>query len=252
MGWSLFFLKRYDEAIEECVKAIALDPDFGNPYNDIGVYLMEQGHWREARPWLEQAADAPRYEERHFAWMNLARLYEKIGPWREALRCYRRAIDLEPDYQLAQTGIEVADCADELKSVMSNAQKRLPGMINSSEVFCIMQLVSCFWLRLNPPDIAQFPRGAVANQLRFAVGNFHKIQLAFGLIEHAGGIGRPGGECDRVRRDGALQFTSRACRGASRSGWCSSHRPRPAATPHRVNRSAALLHPHILSPYQRT
>jgi tetratricopeptide (TPR) repeat protein len=60
LGWALSFLKRYTEAIEECAKAIALDPGFGNPYNDIGVYLMEQGHWREARPWLEQAADAPR------------------------------------------------------------------------------------------------------------------------------------------------------------------------------------------------
>ena len=107
LGWSLSFLKRYDEAIEECAKAIALDPDFGNPYNDIGVYLMEQGHWHEARLWLEQAVDAPRYEERHFAWMNLARMYEKIGPWREALRCYRRAIDLEPDYQLARQALKL-------------------------------------------------------------------------------------------------------------------------------------------------
>src|SRR5512140_3775571 len=57
LGWSLSFLERYDEAIAECAKAIEIDPDFGNPYNDIGVYLMEQGNWREARPWLEQAAD---------------------------------------------------------------------------------------------------------------------------------------------------------------------------------------------------
>jgi tetratricopeptide (TPR) repeat protein len=48
LGWSLSFLKRYDEAIEECAKAIALDPDFGNPYNDIGVYLMEGALARSA------------------------------------------------------------------------------------------------------------------------------------------------------------------------------------------------------------
>ena len=34
---------KLDEAIEECYKAIDRDPDFGNPYNDIGAYLIEKG-----------------------------------------------------------------------------------------------------------------------------------------------------------------------------------------------------------------
>lgn len=34
--------KELEEAIAECHKAIALDLDFGNPYNDIGVYLIER------------------------------------------------------------------------------------------------------------------------------------------------------------------------------------------------------------------
>ena len=105
LGWLLSFLERYPEAIEECQKAIAVDPDFGNPYNDIGVYLIEQGRHREALPWLEIATIAPRYESTHFAWMNLGRVYEKIGPWQEALRCYRRAIVLEPNYQVAQQAL---------------------------------------------------------------------------------------------------------------------------------------------------
>ncbi|MBI4487439.1 MAG: tetratricopeptide repeat protein, partial [Deltaproteobacteria bacterium] len=36
LGWTYSFQGHYEEAIEECKKAIALDPDFGNPYNDIG------------------------------------------------------------------------------------------------------------------------------------------------------------------------------------------------------------------------
>jgi hypothetical protein len=32
-----------DDAITECHHAIEVDPDFGNPYNDIGAYLIEQG-----------------------------------------------------------------------------------------------------------------------------------------------------------------------------------------------------------------
>src|SRR5439155_5250984 len=32
-GWALSFLGRYDDAIEECKRAIEVDPSFGNPYN---------------------------------------------------------------------------------------------------------------------------------------------------------------------------------------------------------------------------
>lgn len=105
LGWSLSFLNRYDDAIAECYNAIEIDPEFGNPYNDIGVYLMEQGHTRDAMAWLLKATVAPRYESPQFPWMNLGRAYEKIGPWSEAVRCYRRAIEIEPKYELAKQAL---------------------------------------------------------------------------------------------------------------------------------------------------
>ena len=42
LGWAYSFLGRLNEAIAQCEIAIQLDPEFGNPYNDIGVYLMQQ------------------------------------------------------------------------------------------------------------------------------------------------------------------------------------------------------------------
>ncbi len=42
-GWSLSHLGRLEDAIVECKKAISLDADYGNPYNDIGAYLIELG-----------------------------------------------------------------------------------------------------------------------------------------------------------------------------------------------------------------
>ena len=53
LGWAYSFLGRYEQAIEECKNAIAIDPDFGNPYNDIGSYLTQLGKGDEAIPWLE-------------------------------------------------------------------------------------------------------------------------------------------------------------------------------------------------------
>src|SRR5712692_7637543 len=41
LGWTYHFQGRIEEAITECKRAIELDPDFGNPYNDIGAYLIK-------------------------------------------------------------------------------------------------------------------------------------------------------------------------------------------------------------------
>ncbi len=60
LGWSLGELGRLEDAIVECEKAISLDSDYGNPYNDIGVYLIELGRSDEAVPWLQKAITAKR------------------------------------------------------------------------------------------------------------------------------------------------------------------------------------------------
>lgn len=106
LGWCYSFLNRYEDAITECLKAIEIDPAFGNPYNDIDAYLVEQGRHREAIEWLERATRAARYESPHFPWMNLGRVYEAIGPWHEAVRCYRAAISIEPDYRVAKDALK--------------------------------------------------------------------------------------------------------------------------------------------------
>ena len=105
LGWTYSFLGRYDDAVAECRAAIELDPTFGNPYNDIGVYLLETNRPREAIAWLEKATTAPRYEAPHYPWCNLGRVYERIGPWAEAIRCYRRALEIEPGYSPAKEAL---------------------------------------------------------------------------------------------------------------------------------------------------
>ena len=105
LGWSYSFLGRYEDAIVECLKAIEIDPAFGNPYNDLGVYLMATDRPREAIAWLEKATAASRYETPHFPWTNLGCIYERIGPWSEAIRCYRRALEIAPDYHGAKAAL---------------------------------------------------------------------------------------------------------------------------------------------------
>jgi tetratricopeptide (TPR) repeat protein len=96
LGWTYSFQGRLEDATAECLRAIEVDPDFGNPYNDIGVYLMQQGKLDEAIPWLERAKQAPRYEPRQFPYMNLGRIYLKQGRWWEALRQFEAAVRVAP------------------------------------------------------------------------------------------------------------------------------------------------------------
>ena len=105
LGWTYSFMGRLDDAIEECHKAIAQDPDFGNPYNDIGAYLIEKGDFDEAIVWFQKAMQARRYESPAFPHLNIGRVYEKQGRWTEAIDAYKKALALNPNYALAKKSL---------------------------------------------------------------------------------------------------------------------------------------------------
>ena len=105
LGWTYSFMGRIDDAIEECHKAIAQDPDFGNPYNDIGAYLIEKGEFEEAITWFQKAMQAKRYESPAYPHLNLGRVYERMGNWTEAIESYKKALTLDPNYALARRAL---------------------------------------------------------------------------------------------------------------------------------------------------
>lgn len=101
LGWAYSYMGKYRDAIRECLRAIELDPNYGNPYNDIGVYLLELRLFERAEVWFQKAIRAPRYTSRHYAHYNLGRLYERRGKWLRALTEYYTALMLEPTYHPA-------------------------------------------------------------------------------------------------------------------------------------------------------
>jgi Tfp pilus assembly protein PilF len=96
-GWAYSHQSRFEDAIDECKKAIEVDPSFGNPYNDIGSYLIQLGRAGEAIEWLEKAKSAPRYEPRHFPYLNLGRVYAQKGLLVRAAEEFRGALEHKPD-----------------------------------------------------------------------------------------------------------------------------------------------------------
>lgn len=106
LGWTYHFQGKVQEAIEECKRAIAVDPDFGNPYNDIGAYLISLKRYDEAIDWLQRATKAPRYEPRHYPYFNLGRVYFAKGMIGRARECFQQALRIEPQYTLARQALE--------------------------------------------------------------------------------------------------------------------------------------------------
>ena len=98
LGWAYSFQGKIDDAIRECEVAIQIDPDFGNPYNDIGVYLMEKREYEAAIPWLVKAMQAKRYEPRHYPHINMARVCARKGKIDEAIAELRKALQFDPNH----------------------------------------------------------------------------------------------------------------------------------------------------------
>lgn len=105
-GWAMSFQGQLDEAIAECLRAIEVDPTFGNPYNDIGCYLMQQGQLDEALVWLERAKQAPRYESPQFPYLNAGRVYIAKEMYSAALKEFERALELNPDDRMARAAVQ--------------------------------------------------------------------------------------------------------------------------------------------------
>jgi Tfp pilus assembly protein PilF len=103
LGWTYSFKGDYGAAIRECRTAIEIDPEFGNPYNDIGSYLIKLGQLDDAIPWLRRAMAARRYEPRHYPHVNLARVFARQGKVHEAIAELKQALGIEPGYVPART-----------------------------------------------------------------------------------------------------------------------------------------------------
>jgi len=105
-GWARSYQHDFEEAIADCHRAIDVDPEFGNPYNDIGAYHVELNQPDDAIPWLKMALKAKRYESYCFPYFNLGRIFEAQGRLELALEHYRAALNENPGYALAAKAID--------------------------------------------------------------------------------------------------------------------------------------------------
>ncbi len=101
LGWVYSFQGRYDEAIAECLEAIQVDETLGNPYNDIGSYLLAKGDAYGSVRWFKRALLAPRYESYAFPHFNLGRVYESRKRFMDAAKHYGLALEQNSEFKEA-------------------------------------------------------------------------------------------------------------------------------------------------------
>jgi Tfp pilus assembly protein PilF len=102
LAWLFSITGNYEEAIEECFSAIEIDRTFGNPYNDIGIYLINLEREEEAIDWFKKAIAAPNYTPRHIPYYHLGKIYRTKGMWKKSREMLKQALRIYPDYPAAR------------------------------------------------------------------------------------------------------------------------------------------------------
>jgi len=95
-----------DAAVRELRIAVGIEPLIYNAWNNLGAALCEQGKYKEAiGPFREAIRLAPGFVA---ARTNLARAYQELGRYEEAAKEYREALKLQPE--LPKIELELARC----------------------------------------------------------------------------------------------------------------------------------------------
>lgn len=105
LGHTLASRGQWEEAISQCEQAIALNPTLGNPYNDIGVYLIEMNRLPEALSYLDRALAAPDYDCRNYPHYHRGRILERMGRFGEARDAFASAVAIDPDWEPARVSL---------------------------------------------------------------------------------------------------------------------------------------------------
>jgi len=93
-------LGRSDEAAADFNRAIALQPDLGDAYINIGSVLIKQKAYEEALGQINRGLElGPSFPE--IGYYNRALALELLGRYRDAYYDYRKALELDPNFTLA-------------------------------------------------------------------------------------------------------------------------------------------------------
>ena len=99
-GVVLNILDRTEEAREDFNKAIALDPNLGDAYVNLGAMLIKQGRHEEALGQINKGIDLG-MAFLHIGYYNRAVAEQILGRYKEAYYDYKKVLEIEPNFPMA-------------------------------------------------------------------------------------------------------------------------------------------------------
>ena len=99
LAWTFSLLEDKKEAKSYCLKAIALDSQYGPAYNDYGNYILSEGMVKESLRWFEIAKRAHNYQNREYPYINAGRAYVLLKDYKLALNEFSLALTIAPHHE---------------------------------------------------------------------------------------------------------------------------------------------------------
>lgn len=147
LGYSYLRQGNFDAAIEAFQKAIDLDNQNKRFHNNLGLAYAKKGQFDLALTEFKLAGDEYRA---HF---NIAKIYYKKGFYNEAKIHFRKTLEINPSYSIAENWLELAEAKAEIRHTSAEKETsiELSGSDNSIESEPERQNYSFEQVDSNPP-----------------------------------------------------------------------------------------------------
>jgi Tfp pilus assembly protein PilF len=118
IAWSFSLRGKMEKAKNFCLQAIQKDPNYGPPYNDLGNYLLQEGHGEEALKWFELAKKCSHYQNREYPYINAGRVYLSKREFKKAFEEFSKALSIAPNHQ------ELHQTINRLKKTIEKSERK--------------------------------------------------------------------------------------------------------------------------------
>ncbi len=105
LGLAYMGKEKLDTAITHFQKALAINPGYAPARNNLGTAYVAKQDWDAAIDTFKQVADDILYATPHFPLSNLGWAYYNNGNYELAEQYYKEALDIEPEFPIAQKGL---------------------------------------------------------------------------------------------------------------------------------------------------
>ncbi|MGA1796277.1 MAG: tetratricopeptide repeat protein [bacterium] len=134
LGLALYFQGKFEQSFLAYQRAIALNPQVPEYYNNMAATLGKMARWKDVIEYCRVALDMPSYSTPGFAYYNMGCAYVNLGKAEKAIECLRKATDENPDYSYAhvQLGKALAMRGNYSDAILSLRQAQHLEVVSSS------------------------------------------------------------------------------------------------------------------------